>query len=313
MFDRALRLIGERAPIMGIVPHDRVSAGGATQLLQANDGWIAVALARPSDVASIPAWLHIGTIDPDDPWPTVVREVATRQTQDLVAQAALLGIPVASAGAHNGPAVVRHAYQRIAPTCRTDPTRSGRLGVIDLSSLWAGPLCTRLLAETGAYVVKVESTQRPDGGRIGSPAFYDRLNGAKSHVALNLSTAAGVDELRHLISNADVVVESARPRALEQLGISATDFLQADDGLRVWASITGYGRADPRVAFGDDAAVAGGLIRPGPAFMDDAIADPLTGLRAAGAIIEALRADEPCLLDIAMAGVAREVAGTPQD
>lgn len=292
MLEAVLRLIGERAPFAG----DR-----HTHLLQSKDGWIAVSLAREDDIASVPAWL--GTDD--------LGAVAAKTTQELIAQGALLGMPVAALGEYDGPAIVHHAYERIAPTCRTDATRGSRLGVIDLSSLWAGPLCTRLLAEAGAYVVKVESVTRPDGGRIGSPAFYERLNEQKTHVTVDLSTAAGVDQLRHLISNADVVVESTRPRGLQQLGIDATDFLQADDGLRVWASITGYGRSSNRVAFGDDAAVAGGLVAPGPRFMGDAIADPLTGLRAAAAIFEALRSDDPCLLDIAMAGIAREVAATP--
>jgi len=292
VLEAVLRLIGERAPFAG--PRH-------TQLLQTKDSWIAVSLARQTDIDSIPAWL--GTDD--------LAAVSDQLTEHLVAQAELLGMPVAEVGEFVGPAIVRHAFERIAPTCRTEGTRSKRLGVIDLSGLWAGPLCTRILAESGAYVVKVESTQRPDGGRIGSPAFYERLNARKTHVALDLSSPAGVEELRHLINNSDVVVESSRPRALEQLGIVAADFLQQDDGVRVWASITGYGRSSNRVAFGDDAAVAGGLVKPGPAFMGDALADPLTGLRAARAIFEALKTDEPCLLDIAMAGVVREVAGTP--
>ena len=292
VLEAVLRLIGERAPFAG----ER-----HTHLLSAKDGWIAVSLARPSDVDSVPAWL--GTPD--------LNAVQDQLVADLVAQAELLGMPVAAVGEFHGPAIVRHAFQRIAPTCRTPGTRSSRLGVIDLSSLWAGPLCTRMLAEAGAYVVKVESTSRPDGARAGSREFYRRLNGRKTHVALDLSTAAGVEELRDLINNADVVVESSRPRGLEQLGIVASDFLQQDDGLRVWASITGYGRSSNRVAFGDDAAVAGGLVKPGPDFVGDAVADPLTGLRAAGAIFEALEGDQPCLLDIAMAGVAREVAGNP--
>ncbi len=286
---------------MGLAAPGRVSAGGATQLLEAKDGWIAVSLARQSDIDSVEAWLG----SPD------LAAVSTHLVADLIAQAELLGMPVAGVGEHSGPAIVRHAYERVAPTCRTEGARTNRLGVIDLSSLWAGPLATRLMAEAGAYVVKVESTKRPDGARIGSPAFYRRLNAHKTLVALDLSTKNGVGELRHLINNADVVVESSRPRALEQLGIVAADFLEQDDGLRVWASITGYGRGSNRVAFGDDAAVAGGLVKAGPAFMDDALADPLTGLRAASAIFEALTHDEPCLLDIAMAGVVREVGGTP--
>jgi hypothetical protein len=80
----------------------------------------------------------------------------------------------------------------------------------------------------------------------------------------------------------------------------------------VWASITGYGRGVNRVAFGDDAAVAGGLVAYAddgtPRFKGDAAADPLTGTRAAAEIETALRRGGRLLLDIAMAGVAHQVA-----
>jgi hypothetical protein len=290
VLEQVLRLIDERA---AFGPVER-----SARLLPTADGWIAVNLTRPSDFDAIPAWLGC-----DD-----LATVAMRTTAELVEQGALLGLAVARLGEYRGPAVQRSTFRRIAPTCRTEASRH-QLSVIDLSSLWAGPLCARLLAEAGAYVVKVESTARPDGARVGSPAFYARLNARKRVVTVDLTTTAGVDQLRHLINNADVVVESSRPRALEQLGIRAADFLEADDGLRVWASITGYGREANRIAFGDDAAVGGGLVGPGPSFLGDAIADPLAGLRAAGAIFDALRHDDPCLLDIAMAGVACEVAG----
>ncbi len=76
----------------------------------------------------------------------------------------------------------------------------------------------------------------------------------------------------------------------------------------MWASITGYGRTVDRVAFGDDAAVAGGLVAydedGAPMFKGDAIADPLTGIATYDAIRDALTAETPSLLDISMAGVA---------
>jgi crotonobetainyl-CoA:carnitine CoA-transferase CaiB-like acyl-CoA transferase len=83
----------------------------------------------------------------------------------------------------------------------------------------------------------------------------------------------------------------------------------------VWASITGYGRAAPGrdwVAFGDDAAAAGGLVvwdEDGPCFCADAVADPLTGLAAASAILTALREGGRWLIDAAMAGVSAQLAG----
>ena len=93
--------------------------------------------------------------------------------------------------------------------------------VVDLSALWAGPLCGDLLAAAGATVVKVESPSRPDGARRGPAAFFDLLNWRKQSVALDLQRAEGPRLLHALVQRADVVIEASRPRALAQLGISA--------------------------------------------------------------------------------------------
>jgi crotonobetainyl-CoA:carnitine CoA-transferase CaiB-like acyl-CoA transferase len=111
------------------------------------------------------------------------------------------------------------------------------------------------------------------------------------------------------------VVESARPRALLQLGIDAAAMVEQVPGL-TWVSITGYGRAEPGgswVAFGDDAAVAAGLtIATGatPLFCGDAIADPLTGLLAAVAALESWRAGGGTLVDVALRDVVAHVLGS---
>jgi crotonobetainyl-CoA:carnitine CoA-transferase CaiB-like acyl-CoA transferase len=83
----------------------------------------------------------------------------------------------------------------------------------------------------------------------------------------------------------------------------------------VWVSITGHGRTGPardRVGFGDDAAVAGGLVcrQDGrPVFCADAIADPTSGMVAAAAVLDALATGGRWLLDVAMSGVAAHLAG----
>ena len=162
--------------------------------------------------------------------------------------------------------------------------------------------------------MKVESTTRPDGARRGPAAFFDLLNGRKRSVALDFTRAEGRRTLRGLVERADVVIEASRPRALEQLGIVAADVVRAG-GPQVWVSITGYGRHDTatsRVAFGDDAAAAGGLVvwaGDSPLFCADAVADPLTGLAAAHACLEALAEGGRWLLDVSMAGVAAGMAG----
>ena len=140
------------------------------------------------------------------------------------------------------------------------------------------------------------------------------MNGRKRSVALDLRSTEGIRALHGLVGRADVVIEASRPRALRQLGIDGPAIVQ-DGGPRVWVSITGHGRAGDsadRVAFGDDAAAAGGLVvwrGEDPLFCGDAIADPLTGLAAADACLQSLQAGGRWLLDVSMSDVSAELAG----
>ncbi len=306
----ALALLGERAAHMGLWRRGTISCGGSCRLLASDDGYLAVSLARDEDFDVIPAWLELDRTPANAPaaWSAVADAVATRDIDELVERAALLGLPVGRIGAAAGQAAVSRIPLGPAPT-----REPAGLIVVDLSALWAGPLCGDLLAGTGAMVIKVESPHRPDGARRGPAAFFDLLNGRKRSVALDFRKSEGVETLRALIRRADVVIEASRPRALEQLGIHAADEVR-DGGPQVWVSITGYGRTDPsgRVAFGDDAAAAGGLVvwhERAPLFCADAVADPITGLAAANACLHALASGRRWLLDVSMAGVSAEFAG----
>jgi crotonobetainyl-CoA:carnitine CoA-transferase CaiB-like acyl-CoA transferase len=291
-----LPLLAERAEVSGFRRSGTTTCGGAGRLLPAADGWIAVNLPRDDDRAGVPAWLEVDRSG--DPWAAIAATTPLRTCDELVERATLLGLPVAALGEVAAP---------------TEPVAATRIGdaepldrpplVVDLSALWAGPLCTRLLADRGADVVKVESPTRPDGARRGPPAFFERLNAGKRQVALPLDS----QELGALVRRADVVVVASRRRALDQVGLVAEEIRP-----RVWLSITGYGRAVDRVAFGDDAAVAGGLVAhddQGPVFLADAVADPLTGVAGAVAVDAALRAGGRWVVDAAMARVAAWVAG----
>jgi hypothetical protein len=314
-----LELLGERAALSGLHRGGTISCGGATRLLRARDGWLAVGLARAGDVDLLPAWLD-GAGREGEPWATVTHAVAPRRTADLVERAALLGLPVAALGERRAPRVAARGRfaglpVRVARLAGGPPRSSLRgVRVVDLSALWAGPLCGGLLADAGAAVVKVESVRRPDGTRVGAPAFFRLLNERKARVALDFDTAGGRAALHDLLEQADVVIEASRPRALEQLGIDAARQVGAGT-TRVWVSITGHGRTGPgrdRVAFGDDAAVAGGLVAwedGRPRFCADAVADPATGLVAAAACGAALAAGGSWRLDVAMAEVAAHLAG----
>jgi hypothetical protein len=327
-----LATLGHRAALAGLHRQGTTSCGGATRLLPARDGWLAVSLARPSDVELVPAWFEIdgpglpATGDATEGvWATVAAHVAASPVGPILERALLLGLPAAAlpgtppvpvvAPPPLAPLPVRATAVTPARVPDAPPPASlAGLLVVDLSSLWAGPLAGALLGAAGATVVKVESTGRPDGARAGPPAFFDLLNGHKRSVALDLGDPGDVRLLRRLLARADVVVEASRPRALEHLGIDALGLLSAG-GPRVWVSITGHGRTGPardRVGFGDDAAVAGGLVcRQGdrPVFCADAVADPASGMVAAAATLGALAAGGRWLLDVAMSGVAAHLAG----
>lgn len=304
-------LLGERAALAGLERDGDRSAGGATRLLRAADGWIALALARPEDNAAVPAWLERPVAG--DVWSVVRDAVATSEAAALVERARLLDLPCARLGEVTPTDGVATA-SALGPG---PPVRSVRdIVVVDLSSLWAGPLCTNLLQQAGACVVKVESWARPDGARRGVPAFFDLLNAGKESVALDLPAPAAVEALAALLRRADVVVEASRPRALAQLGIDPQVIASAGR-LRVWLSITGYGRDNAvagRVAFGDDAAVAGGLVAwdgDRPCFCADAVADPATGLLAAAAVLDRLAAGGQWHVDVALARTAAHLARQP--
>jgi hypothetical protein len=314
----ALALLGERAASMGLWRRGATSCGGSCRLLRCADGFLAVSLPRDEDLEMVPAWLELETVPASTPavWSTVAAQVTDRDPRVLMERARLLGLPVALVGeaaGSDGRAAILDERLGEAPA-RPDMTG---LVVIDLSALWAGPLCGDLLARAGATVVKVESTRRPDGARRGTRAFFDLLNGRKRSVGLDLQSHHDTRVLRALIRCADVVIEASRPRALAQFGIDGREEVGTDGGPQVWVSITGYGRSGEdanRVAFGDDAAAAGGLVTwtdDGPLFCADAVADPLTGLSAAGACVDALRSGGRRLLDISMAAVSAHLAGGP--
>jgi len=303
-------ILTERAAITGARRQGTTSCGGGTRLVECADGWLAVSLPRTDDLDLLPAWIGTHAADRDGGFAAVAAAGAERGAAALVSTGTELGLAVALVGevaAADRLPVVSVGGGDAAPLGDLDG-----LVVVDLSSLWAGPLCTRILADAGATVVKVESTRRPDGARFGPSAFFDLMNAGKRSVALDLSSDSGRADLRELVARADVVVEASRPRALAGLGITPADAFARRP--RLWLSITGYGRSascSQRIAFGDDAAAAGGAVLTdgdGPVFCGDALADPVTGLFSAVAVFEALAAGGRWLLDVAMSSAAAVLA-----
>jgi crotonobetainyl-CoA:carnitine CoA-transferase CaiB-like acyl-CoA transferase len=338
-------LLTGRAGLAGFHRGGQVSAGGAARLLRSADGWCAVTLSRPEDAASVPAILGAlgidglaSTVAAAQSWRALEAAAARRPATELAGAAQLLGVPAAALP--DQPAQVQPVPVRKAPgwpaapvtqessswppagtpwrvSRMAAPSPAARLAgsvVADLSTMWAGPLCAHLLGLAGADVIKVESPSRPDGARSGGRRFFDWLHAGHRSLAIDFRTESGLAELAALLGVADIVIESSRPRALANLGL-APEAIGHPDG-QVWLSITGYGRSQPDlVAFGDDAAVAGGLVGWDgcePVFCADAIADPLTGACGALAVAESVAAGGGQLIDLSMRATAAAFAAAPR-
>lgn len=292
----------DRRRQLKLFPPGRFSPNRACGLVRAADGWIAVNLARDEDRELIPAWL--GCRPDEAPWTALTREARRRTAADLIDGATLLGLPAGRVGEAVAERLAPPSLRMGAP--RT-AARAGPLRVVDLSALWAGPLCGAVLAAMGAAVSKIESTRRTDPTRTSTPDFFRRLNAAKAELRLDFAAADDRARLKDAIAAADVVITSARPRAFAGLGIEPADIFAANPAL-VWVAITGYGwtgEAGQRVGFGDDTAAAGGLVRwterGEPRFAGDALSDPVTGLAAALGALRGLAAGGGVLVDAAMA------------
>ena len=293
-------LLGERAALAGMERQGSVSVGGAARFERAADGWIVLNLPRHDDIAALPALLE-ADIDPQD-WCGVSERIASRSAADLVDRGRLLGVAIARPDE-------RRRVDGPDRVLLDGPARSVNIRplVIDLTSLWAGPLAGSILAAAGARVIKIEGRDRPDGARLGPASFFDLMNSGKEMLALDLRDRADVHLLHRMIGAADLVIEGSRPRAMEQIGIEPAQVVT--DAATSWLSITGHGRveAPERVGFGDDAAVAGGIWvdeQDGPLFVADAFADPLTGLVAGALGAELLAADRAALVEAPLSQVA---------
>ncbi len=294
----AAGFLGERAALVGRGRRGSVSVGGACRMVAAADGVLAVSLARTSDTEAVPAWLEIGDLGGSDLWAVVATEVRDKPVAELLERAEWLGLAVGEATRPPPPA---------EPCLFTGvgSADSGRKKVLDVSSLWAGPLCASLLGGFGFDVVKVEAPGRPDGARYGSPAFYERMNQGKEDTVIDLGSEDGRRRFQDLCRVSAVVVDGLRPRVWANWGIDPLEV--AESAGLVWVSISGYGNDRP--GFGDDAAVSGGLWLPDPAgglpwFVGDAAADPVAGLIACRAAAETLAAGRAGLVEVAMSQAA---------
>jgi len=302
------QLMGERARLRETIHEGRLSAGGYGRLMDTVDGRIALNLVREDDWDLIPAWLEVYAAD----WESIEHIVKTKETDCLAERAAEIGLAVAVDEWPEKPQSWFSVQKFEKANLNKFPL------IVDLSGLWAGPLASSLLAMTCAQVIKVESPYRPDGMRAGHQVFYDLMNAGKDCVALNFRDTENLVQLKSLLDKADVVIEASRPRALQQLGIVAEDFVARKAG-KIWARLTAYGQSENRIGFGDDIGISAGLAtvmehaHGEPCFVGDAIADPVNGLHLALAIQASLNQGGGAIIDMTMRDVLRYAMGNVPD
>jgi CoA:oxalate CoA-transferase len=178
------------------------------------------------------------------------------------------------------------------------------LRVLDFSTTIAGPHCTRMLADMGAEVIKVETTEgetmrtRPPVRNNCSTAF-GQLNIGKNSLVLDLKSPGGIEVIRRLIASTDVLVENFRPGVMRRLKLDY-DSVKALNPKLIFCSISGYGQTGPSAelpAYAPVIHAASGYdmahlaYQPGRNRPDNSgiyHADVLTGVYAFGAISAAL-------------------------
>ena len=175
--------------------------------------------------------------------------------------------------------------------------------VVELAQIMAGPTCGLLLADMGADVIKVEKLPGGDDTRVyaepsihGEPAAFMILNRNKRSIAVNLKTRGGLEVVKRLLAEADVVLENYRKGTLEKLGLGY-DVLCALNPRLIYCAVSGYGRTGPYADKGGFDLIAQGFAgimsitgEPGgpPAKSGTSVADINAGILAALGIVAAL-------------------------
>lgn len=182
------------------------------------------------------------------------------------------------------------------------------LVVVDLSRVLAGPLCTQILADHGARVVKVEPPSGDETRALGPPfdangdaAYYRALNRGKQAISLDLTMPEGREVLLALLHNADVLVENFLPGTMERWGLGFEQVLAAKFERLVYCAISGFGADGPLGGLPGYDAVAQAMCglmsvngdpQSGPTRMGVPVVDHLTGYVALSGILMALHARE---------------------
>ena len=190
--------------------------------------------------------------------------------------------------------------------------------VLDFTQYLAGPTVTRLMAELGAEIIKIEQAPGGDPSRMlpiakeGRSTYFVQQNRGKQSVCVDLAKPEGLDLLRSLGAKVDVIVENYGPGVLDKRGLGYADFKKVNPSV-VMASVSAFGKTGPlagKVGFDLVAQAFSGLAHMTgypdgpPLFVHMGIADVSTGVHAFGAISAALfhrlRTGRGQYIDIAM-------------
>lgn len=191
--------------------------------------------------------------------------------------------------------------------------------IIDLSQLAAGPLCSMMLADMGAEVIKIEIPDRGDSLRYwGTPyvgkdsVYFLGLNRNKKSVTLNLKKQKGKEVLFKMLRTADVLIENFRPGTMERLGLGYETVMSINPRI-IYCQISGYGQNGPYREYGGYDLIAQGesglMMVTGeedgpPTKMGVAVVDYGAGMNAAYGVAVALLTREKTgkgqMIDVAL-------------
>lgn len=198
------------------------------------------------------------------------------------------------------------------------------LRVLDLTTMWSGPYCTKLFADYGAEVIKIEAPYRPDGIRANEDnhaPFFKELNRHKLSITLDLNEAKERHYFLQLVEKSDIVINNFSPRVMENLNLTASTLWKYNPSLII-IGMSAFGATGPYrnyVGYGPTLETMAGIayltknqrdISYLPGF---SISDILAGIHSAYALLTAIyfngRKGEGLFFDISQYEVACQAVG----
>jgi len=201
------------------------------------------------------------------------------------------------------------------------------LQIVDLTAMWAGPYCTRLFADLGATVVKIEAPHRPDGirGKSGSTPFFEELNRNKQSVVLDLNVEEDKEILLKLVEESHIVVNNFSPRVMGNFGLT-DDVLQQQNASIIHAALSAFGQTGPYrdyVGYGSTLESMGGIVAQTvdhtgtpalPLFsISDMTAGVIGALSIALALYDQTTTNAAYKIDVSQYEVATMIASVPYE